>query len=332
MRLLLCVAITGGFLGCGGGDGGSASSGGGAPVPSVSLVFSASPIEGTAIQWITPLGNLNPPAHPLPTDHIYFYFANPDAGESPVAKRTAFYAPAAGTVSTVLQNNPGQPDIKVFVQVSNTQTYYLDHLIPDTPIAAGSRITAGQRLGTTGSVYAIDLGVLDSTLTQPFVNPSRYANSDSLHAAAPLGFFSEPLKSQLQAKVQRLGADKDGRIAYDIPGKLAGNWFSEFGTSALSFAYDTYDPAQVRISMPGMMTLTGVFALGAGDALPKDIGVASGKVRLTLTPSRTGPPFSAAPVGILLLQMTDDTHLRIETFALPSTAPDFTGNSRTFLR
>lgn len=331
MRLLLCAAIAGWILGCGGG-GGSAPTGGGAPAPSTTLVFSVSPIEVAAIQWITPLGNLNPPAHPLPTDHIYFYFANPDAGELPTVKRTAFYAPAAGTVSTVLQHNLGQPDVKVFVQVSSTQTYYLDHLIPDTPLAVGTRITAGQRLGTTGSVYAIDLGVMDSTLTQPFVNPSRYVNSDSLHAAAPLGFFIEPLRSQLHAKVQRLGADKDGRIAYDIPGKLAGNWFSEFGASALSFAYDTYDPAQVRISIPGMMTLAGVFAIGAGDPLPKDIGSASGKVRLTLTPSRTGPPFSAAPVGILLLQMTDDAHLRIETFALPSTAPDFTTNSRTFLR
>ncbi|MFI5177952.1 MAG: hypothetical protein ACHQO8_05300, partial [Vicinamibacterales bacterium] len=44
------------------------------------LVFRSSPIAPGAIKWIVPLGNLNPPDHTTPTDHIYFYFADPDAG------------------------------------------------------------------------------------------------------------------------------------------------------------------------------------------------------------------------------------------------------------
>ena len=55
------------LLACGGGppsSPGSSTSGG-------SLVFKASPLELSTIRQIVPLGNLNPPGHTLPTDHIY---------------------------------------------------------------------------------------------------------------------------------------------------------------------------------------------------------------------------------------------------------------------
>src|SRR5438552_340072 len=76
-------------------------------VSSGTLAFRTSPIAQSAILWITPLGNLNPPSHTLPTDHIYFYFANPDAGESPIARRTEFMAPGDGTVTTIFGGGIG---------------------------------------------------------------------------------------------------------------------------------------------------------------------------------------------------------------------------------
>lgn len=328
-RLLVAATL---LSACGGGDGDTSPTPATASTDEPPLVFSASPIDLASIRWITPLGNLNPPAHPLPTDHIYFYFADPDARETAEARRTAFFAPAAGTVSTVIQHTASQPDVKVFVRVNQQQTYYIDHLIPDPPLTRGASISAGQRLGTTGSAYGVDLGVVDQRVTVPFVNPTRYAESDTLHATAPLGFYAEPLRGQLYGLVQRLGPEKDGRIAYDVAGRLAGNWFSEFGAIPLSFAYDTYDPGQVRISIPGIVTLPGVHAIAASDPQPKDIGPATGKVRLTLTPARTGLPVNNSPVGTLLVQMSDDTHLRIETFPLGDPAAEFTGNSRGFIR
>lgn len=317
---------------CSGDDGGTPATAPEASNDGPPLVFSVSPIAVEAIRWITPLGNLNPPAHAVPTDHIYFYFANPDALETAEAKRTAFYAPAGGTVTTVIQHDVSKPDVKVFVRVNNQQTYYVDHLIPDAPLARGAVLSAGQRLGTTGSSYGIDLGVIDQRVTLSFVNPARYNQSDTLHAAAPLGFYAEPLRTELYGLVQRLGPEKDGRIDYDVAGRLAGNWFSEFGAIPLAFVYDTYDPNQVRISIPGIVSLPGVHAIAATDPLPKDIGPASGKVRLTLTPARTGLPMNYLPVGTLLVQMTGDNHLRIETFPLGDPAAEFTGNSRSFIR
>jgi hypothetical protein len=320
---------------CGGGSTTAPSGPGGTTTPTTistgPLVFRASPIDQSAIRWITPLGNLNPPDHALPTDHIYFYFADPNAGESPVARRTSFFAPADGTVEDVF-GGATSSEQKVSIRATTTVRYYVDHLIPEIPIARGTKITAGQRLGTTGSVFAIDLGVVNDALTLSFVNPSRYADSESLHADAPLKYYEEPLRGQLYARVQCIGADRDGTIDFDLAGRLSGNWFVQGGTAPLAFVYDTYDPTQVRISAANGLSQVGVFAIAPGDPMPRDVSVASGKVRYTITRSQTGPPFIGAPAGRLLVQMLDDQRIQAEMFPVGAGADDFTGASRLFVR
>jgi hypothetical protein len=300
-------------------------------LPSGPFAFKASPIAQTAIKWITPLGNLNPPDHTLPTDHIYFYFAAPDLGESPAAFRTAFFAPANGTLTDIFTTGGG--DMKLFIRATGTISYYVDHLIPDVPISRGMTINAGQRLGTTGSAYGIDLGVLNDSLTlSGFVNRSRYIG-DTLHADAPLKYFDEPLRSQLYARVQRMGPDLDGKIDNDVAGRLAGNWFTEFGAQPLVFAYDTYDPSQVRIAVSGVLSQSGVFAIAASDIQPRDVSVASGKVVYTMTRSRTGPPVpTTTPSGQMLVQLLGEQRLQAEIFPLSASPTDFTGASRVFVR
>ena len=300
------------------------------------LVFRASPIALDSIRWITPLGNLNPPSHALPTDHIYFYFANPDAGESPLARRTDFFAPADGVLGDVFDGGGG--DRKLWIQATPDVFYYVDHLLPDVPLARGARITAGQRLGTTGGAYGIDLGVVNYGLTLTgFVNPSRYID-DTLHADGPLKYFQEPLRSQLYARVQRIGGDLDGKIDHDVAGRLSGNWFEDLpGTSfSVSFVYDTYDPAQVRIGMTTFgagLSLTGTFTTGPGEPLPRDVSMASGIVRYSLIPSRTGLPIGfAQPAFRMLVQMLSDRRIQLEILPAGSTATDFSANAKPFNR
>jgi hypothetical protein len=297
--------------------------------PAGSLVLRASPIDQNAIRWITPLGNLNPPAHTTPTDHIYFYFAAPDAGESPVARRTDFMAPGDGTVTAILGGV--NTESKVFVRQTSTFTYYLDHLILTAPITQGSKVTAGQLLGTSGTAYGIDLGVMNDAITLNFLGPSHYS-ADTIHADAPLKYFDEPLRSQLYARVQRIGPELDGKIDFDVAGRLSGNWFVG-NTAAASFVYDTYDPSRVLIST-GVGTLQGVFGIAPGDPLPRDVTTSSGKIRYQLTRAITGPPRSNVFTtdAYMLVEMTDDTHIRMQTF-LPDTVPDdFTGGAGTFTR
>ena len=293
--------------------------------------FRASLIDPALILWITPLGNMSPSGHWLPTDHIYFGVADPKLGQSPVVRRTAFFAPADGIVIDVIPHPP-LPDVKVQIRVTTTIDYYIDHLIPDVPLARGTRITAGQRVGTTGSVYTIDLGVINNGLTLAgFVNPARPGNS--VHTDAPLKFFDEPLRSLLYAKVQRMGPDLDGKIDYDIPGRLSGNWFMT-DSIPLAFAYDTYDPARVVISVGGGLSQTGVFSIAAADPLPRDVSVASGTVRYTLAGwGETGPGVrSGAPSARMLVQMLDDQRIRVELFSVSASADAFTSSSRVFAR
>jgi len=293
--------------------------------------FRAAPIALDAIRYISPLGTVSPPGRALPTDHIYFTFADPNAGESPVARRTSFFAPADGTVRDVIPHPPSS-DVKVVVRATTTIVYYIDHLIPEVAIARGTQLTAGQRLGTTGSSFDSDLGVINDGVMLSFVNPSRYG-SELLHTDAPLKFFEEPLRSQLYAKVRGIGPDLDGRIDFDVAGRLSGNWFGESDSTPLAFIYNSYDPSEVRISVAGGLSQVGVFGIAATDPSPRDVSVASGRVRYTITRAQTGPPISSTgPAGRMLVQMLGDQRIQVEIFALSAAADDFTGSSRVFVR
>lgn len=300
----------------------------GAGFPAGTLVLKNSIIDPAAIKWITPLGNLNPPGHTLPTDHIYFYFTNPDAGGSPTAARTTFYAPGDGTVTWIL-GGAGQ-ESKILVRQTSTMTYYLDHLILASGISVGTVLTAGQVVGTTGLAYAVDLGVINDSVTIGFVNPSRYPDLEMLHADAPLKYYTEPVRSQLYAKVQRLGPDLDGTIDYDRAGTLAGNWYAQFGNAPMSFAYDTYDGTVPLIST-GVGAFQGVFGINSGTPLPRDVTFASGRVLYSLYATHNGPTRTVlATTHWMLVEMTDSTHIRVEIFATRPT--DFDASAVAFVR
>ena len=325
------IAVAAGSSACGsspsGPSGNTTTNNPGAGFPAGTLSLTASPIDQSTIRWITPLGNLNPPSHTVPSDHIYFYFADPNAGESITGRRTPFFAPGSGTVTFII-GGAGQ-ESKVMFRQTSTFSYYVDHVILDAAMPLGTTVTAGQRIGTTGDAYAVDLGVLNESITVPFLVPARY-NNESLNADAPLKYFSEPVRSQLYARVQRIGPQLDGLINYDVAGRLSGNWFLQGNTTlALAFVYDTYDPSRVLISSSGLPV--GVYEIAAGDPAPRDVSVASGKVLYTLARTNGGPnpPHDSIPV-FLLVQLTDDTHLLSEAFsARPS---DFTAAARHWVR
>lgn len=330
---LFAVAVTALSLACGGSSATSptqvdTSIHNAANFPSGTLVLRNSVIDPSAIAWITPLGNLNPPDHTLPTDHIYFYVTDPNTGFPLNTAHVPFYAPGDGTVNWML-GGAGQ-ESKIIVRQTSTYQYYLDHLILAAGINVGTVLTAGQQIGTSGNAYAVDLGVINDNAPLGFINPARYNDGETLHADAPLKYYTEPLRSQLYARVQRLGADRDGAINFDKAGTLSGNWFSQFGNFPLSFCYDTYDPSVPLISI-GVGTWQGVFGLAAGTTVPRDITVASGRVLLPLYGTRSGPGRQvSAPTFWMLVQMIDDTHIREEIFNKIPT--DFDNSALMFIR
>jgi hypothetical protein len=276
----------------------------------------ASPVDPSLVDFILPLGNLNPPSHTFPTDHIYFYvgYLRPEIGGVPV------FAPGDGIISAIISHTN---DSKVMVRATNTISYYVDHVVLDSAIAQGARITSGQKLGTSGSGgFGIDLGVTDDARTLTgFITPARYP-FETVHAEAPLKYFEEPMRSRLYDLVRRDGADRDGRIDFDQPGRLIGNWFLETlsvsessqpgaWTKLLAFVADNIRPSERRISVGGTLAVTGTFAVDAGTPSFADVTAASGLVRYGLS-FGSSENVQGTIIGTMLVQMADGVHIRAE--------------------
>ena len=329
------------FPSCGGGGGGKSDPNGG--LPPGPGTFSASPLEVSRITDLEPLGWLNPPGHTFPTDHVYLYYAwtypnpMPPPSQWPVLP---VHAPGSGTVNWILAT-AGQPDQKVMVQMSSTFSYYLDHVVLDPGIVVGTKVVAGQRVGTTGSASAaVDLGVINTQVALTgFVNPARYGSS--VNCDSPYKYFTEPLKSQLYGLVRRSGADKDGRIDHDVRGRLIGNWFHESVALAdsmgplawpkeMAFVPDPNVPSKPRVSLGGSEGLRGVWRPSPGDPDFAQVSVASGKVAYRLLYLDESFPTRS---GLLIVQLLDDTRIKVQVFPGSSASDgDFTSAALIYTR
>jgi len=311
------------------------------PAPTYASELLFSPIDVDKIEYVEPLGCVNPPGHTFPTDHVYFYYnlGTPSHQYSP-DYILPVYAPASGRLNWWLMTNVPKYDTKIMVEVNANFTYYLDHIILDSNITLNSMVTAGQRLGVTGYAYAIDLGVINTNINLPgLINPDRYGytmNTDSQYK-----YYLEPLKSQLYALVNRISADKDGKIDYDIKGRLIVNWFHESvkiedsnGPLAwpkeISFAPDSYDPAQMIVACGGYIGIVGKFKASAADPDPAQVNVNTGKVVFHLN------NYFNAPVpnpGIIIAQVLDDIRAKFEYFAYPvSDSVEFDSLAQVYTR
>jgi hypothetical protein len=91
--------------------------------------FTRSPMNLSEFKYATPLGNLNPPGHTLPTDHVYFYWVSPDHRTSgDMDTMRSVFAPGSGTVTWIYGPNAPAVDSKISVKMTNTFSYYLDHV------------------------------------------------------------------------------------------------------------------------------------------------------------------------------------------------------------
>jgi len=227
-------------------------------------LFTVSPIDIDRISEIVTLGNLNPPGHVFPTDHIYFYLARPDPGGAPDI--VPLYAPGSLTVTRIRASNhvtagftdysiilrPCEEITVVFGHVSSLSadlfgdiTSYDDWRLLNEYATGGEtyrlwekdydiRVTAGEVLGTTGGntgIWAWDFGVYDQRHSQENVaSPYRWQNSPVLQAVCPLIYYEEgPVLDQLISLVHRDKVEGEkipcGSVLQDIPGTAQGAWF-----------------------------------------------------------------------------------------------------------
>lgn len=290
---------------------------------------------------LTALGSLNPPGHVLPTDHVYFYDGNLAANQPFGSDVRDVFMPATGAVIFLLPNNVGET--KVGFRVTPSFYFYFDHLVLSQALTVGQIVQVGMKLGTTSLGSTLDFGAFDTTATHSgFVNPKRYA-FQTLYCVSPWKYLTPALQAQVYPHVYRAAsaADHDGRIDFGVAGKLAGDWFLQgmptdsswqpFGwTRTLSFAYDYYDPAQVRISIGGTIGPAGVWAIDSTAPRPETVTTASGVVPYLLySPFDKGFP----PTGLVLVQMTNDSTIKIQYFVGERTTNrQFDAGAATFVR
>jgi hypothetical protein len=236
-----------------------------------------------------------------------------------------------------------RPDWKIMFRMTPTFYYYLDHVLLDSGYDVGTVVHAGQRIGTTDPGGTLDLGAWDRTQTLTgFIVPERYGDQ-TLHCVSPYKYFTEPLRSQLYARIRRVPSapDRDGKIDYDVPGHLVGSWFEQslpktVETSgpdgwpkSLAFAYDFNDPSLVRVSIGGTIATPGLWTIPDDAPRPETVTMANGIVayRLMYTGSTN------VQSGLMLVEMQAPDRIRVEVFegSQASTASFDTG-ARIYIR
>jgi hypothetical protein len=224
--------------------------------------FLVAPMSIESFSKIYPLGLISPPGHIFPANHSYFYFRDTEAVYD-------VFFPASGEIRSISNG----PDYKITVLSSTTFTYYLGHVQSLEAVYApyigknsifGLPVFAGQKCGTTGknifNVHAMDLGVIDTDQELSFITPANYL-SESTNCGAPLSYYAEPLKTTLYASVERDDlVNRDGKIDFDRPGKLIGNWFS----AELEGEYpkESYSDKQIAFVCDGRLSTIEVVAIG----------------------------------------------------------------------
>jgi len=300
------------------------------PEPSGPISFEASPVDIARINRATPLGNLNPPGHTFPTDHIYFYMN----GTSLVTVR----AIAPGTVSQLYFNSYFS-DYRIEFTHTSTFSSYLDHVKnPPAAVVVGTEVATGDFLGYSDpTTTALDLGVIDMDVTRGFIVPARYIDR-SLHGGDPYSYFIEPFRSQLLAKNPRTVEPRGGVFDYDIDGRLVGNWFLEgipadnqaagidYSYGHLAFVYDMVTPSEIHISCGGTLALSPFNRKVLGNSPnPNSVSVSSGRIKYELVVS---------PPAVLMVEMLGNRSIRAEVFPNRTlgSALSFTAAARNYIR
>ena len=338
-RMALAAACLFTLCGCGG-------SGFSGPSHFTDPVFTATPLAMSSIVRVWPLGALSGGAHEIPTKHSGMDMVDILHCPCDFSTPRDVFAPAGGTVNAIIRSG----DDAIYVDVAEDFQYYIGHIVVTPGVDKGSRLSAGQKIGTTSGMAAgVDFGVVNLQVTNMFAAPERYPQIFR-SADHPVSHFAEPLRSQLIAKITPAPALVYGRVSWDRAGTLEGNWYLEgtpdnetanqpdYWPNLLCFVYDPWFQDEVRIGFGTALTVNPVLVPNGGP-----VGISSGPAPETVTPASGLVVYQLASevelvhttslaVGTLLVQMTDATHVTVEGFADQGEHTAFTANARHYVR
>lgn len=316
------------------------------------VAFTYSPMRIEDIGRIEPYGVMID-GHVIPTSHGYIspaiFYSERDA--YPV------YAIADGFIVSVSHRGdfvgdnptPGRivDEYQMYFEHSCTfYSYYdlLTSLSPEIQKEVGKLtgfkhksvripVKAGQLVGRIGG-QTVDFAVWNFEKEPAyFANPQSYlGDEDRFFLDDMFIHFQEPLKSQLLAKNVRVAEPRSGKVAYDIYGKLVGNWFREgsrgftgpqsenrkpgdrYWDGHLSITYDFIYPDQIIFSIGNFEGKAAQFSVVGNTPDPAEVGVESGiiKYELISVVSPDTPPGYFK--GTVLLQLLESSKLKLELF------------------
>lgn len=345
---------TGGLFG--GGGGGQSQTGWDKGCKGDSRVaMTHQPMNMADVSTVSPMG-LIAGAHVTPIDHLYFYPQEGPRDKYPV------YAMADGAIIEIqprgvnVGTGESRPtEYRIVMQHScQTISYFdlvtkLDDAIlqkaPDaTTKGFNGRIDikSGQEIGRIGA-QSLDTAIYNLDLTlKGFITPELYKSEPwKIHSDDFFSYFSESMRNEMLAKNARVAEPRSGKIDYDQPGKLIGNWFKEgtngyagpegsqyvgdgsgrgYWSGHLAIFYDAYDPSKVVISI-------GEFKNGQPEGFnvvgnapdPAKVDASTGVVKYELTVAAQGansqPQQGPTTVkGVVLAQVMSGEKLKFEIF------------------
>jgi hypothetical protein len=326
-----------------------------------SFIFSHAPVDLDAVEYLLPFG-LMTDSHVTPVDHHYFQnFLEPD-------REIEVYSPGAGRVvsiqhfgSPVAENREGLvDDFRIVIEHTCTISsifIHIDRLVPklaehDPGIGnyAGIDVAveAGELIGTFTENVDFNLVDLDF-VTDGLIDPASYAQEPwKIHVPDTFAYFTPELATRLEDLSLRTAEPRAGRFAYDLDGRLAGNWFGEgsngyagtdpdrYWAGHLTFAYDYLDPAMVVVSIGTYDGTSRQFAVAGNGPDPAAVSVDSGLVvyelvdwdywigeerwdRHSFASGITAAPGSSV-AGVIAVQMVTEREVLVEV--LPGITAD----------
>lgn len=222
--------------------------------------FAVSHIPISTLQNIVPLGNLNPPGHTFPTNHLYFHlkgFSGDQSGSNaPVIAPGDIWVTRIGS-SEYTMGGRQVKDYKMDFSVCEKVRGYFIHLtsLSDNLLqslgqpgnckeydtggvhykncekdlyASPIFVASGESIGAVGG--SSDFGLADlRTPELVYANPKRWYE-DPLHRVCPLDYFTGDMKEQLKPLLGSSSAKRSmepicGEVAQDRPGTAQGVWF-----------------------------------------------------------------------------------------------------------
>jgi len=305
-------------------------------------MFTVPIVDMNNLEYIFPLGGINPPGHTLPTEHMYFGI---DEEVLLVAPADVYIVDVSGS------KNLDKKDRGIRFALCEDVFGYFGHLstlseeireaVKDIDCASWYtesndlcsrelqyKVKAGTVLGTVGAHHGqVDFGTYDYRTTLDYANPSRYGipyfieqgKVKGWSVVCPIELYDEPLRQQLYDKVSG-GIDPTcGEVMQDIKGTLQGNWFigevDGDWENSIAFIHDNRNPSKILISIGG-----GFIDPGKYEFVPETTGFFNKKFSDVTAdghiycyegedPNRMD---EEKPKGKIIVELVNDTELKIE--------------------